>query len=81
MLMLSGHHGDALTREQNSVGPVQRMLKHGTGSDESAILFGLVSPEPSLNERSEPFSVTSASTTDNRSFSLNADSIIHLSIL
>jgi hypothetical protein len=59
MLMLSGDHGDALLGGDNLVGPVQRMLKHGTGSDESAILFGLVSPELSLNERSEPFSVTS----------------------
>ena len=60
MLMLSGDHGDALLGSNNSVGPVQRVLKHGTGSDGSAILFGLVSPEPSLNERSEPFCVTSS---------------------
>lgn len=80
MLMLSGDHGDEVLGSNNSVGLVHGMLKHGTASDESAIPFGLVSPEPSLNERFEPFFVTPASTTDHRSFSLNADSIIHLSI-
>jgi hypothetical protein len=60
MLMLPGDHGDAPLGSNNSVGPVHCMSKHGTGSDENAILFGLVSAKPSLNERSEPFCVTSS---------------------
>ena len=60
MPMLSGDHSDAMLGSNNPVRPVQRVLKHGTGSDESAILLGFVSPEPSLNERVEPFSVASS---------------------
>jgi hypothetical protein len=81
MLMLSGDHGDALLGSNNSVGPVHRILKHGTGSDGSAILFGLVSPEPSRTNGLSRSASPPASTTDHTSFSVSADSIIHLSIL
>ncbi len=57
--MASRDDGDTPLRRNDLVRPVQGMLEHGSGPDKGAVLFGLVAPQPSLNERFEALSLAS----------------------
>jgi hypothetical protein len=70
--------GDPPLRSTNPVRPVQRVLEHGAGPDEGAILLGLGLAEPSLNERLEPS--PPARTTDHKSLSLDASFMMGLPV-
>jgi hypothetical protein len=50
---------DTPFRRNNPVRTVQRMLEHGAGSNESAVLFWPVVPQPCLDHRLEPFTIAS----------------------
>ena len=54
MAMITRHHGDDSFRVCDHGRAIHRMLEHGTGADEGAVLFGFVDPEPTAHERLHP---------------------------